>query len=153
MHFVLKSRKVKLWRTVCPKWKISVVGWAVTWALLEVCQVLEIIGDASFINAPVYDDDDEVLVEDADPVACEVEIADTTTSQVHVAPAIAASSPSPVHEKKVCIIHLNLCQFKHTMHWLFTWNWHEHLTSFHAAATITLPWQEIGGGLPGLWCR
>lgn len=50
--------------------------------LLEYNQVFEVTRDASFINAPIHEDEDDPK---AGPVTCEDEIADTTTPQVHVA--------------------------------------------------------------------
>ncbi|KAJ4724910.1 hypothetical protein OWV82_003845 [Melia azedarach] len=65
--------------------------------LLEYNQVFEAIGDESFIDAPIYEDDNEPM---AGPVAREAKIADTTTPQVHIAPTTATSSLPPVPEKK-----------------------------------------------------
>lgn len=77
--------------------------------LLEIYKVFEITKDASFIDAPIDKDNDKPMAEDAGLVGREAEIANTTTPQVHVAPATAMSSPPQVSEKKVRIIHLNMC--------------------------------------------
>lgn len=83
--------------------------------LLEVYQVFQVTRDASFIDALALKDDDKPRAKDAGSLPHKAEIADTTTLQVCVAPATAASSPPPVKEKNVCINPLNLCQFDHTM--------------------------------------
>lgn len=51
-------------------------------ALLEVCQVFEVTVDASFINEPALEEDDEPMAEDTGSVAHDAETTDTTTSQV-----------------------------------------------------------------------